>query len=154
MSELSVLLTAYRHEHKDNGKRTCTKQHGKRGVPADIFCNKAYKIVGQYGRTEEIAKEASETSRSASGILRCEVESLHTDKHHRSINEEADTYHAGDNKGEVRGCHVKGVPIKTDKDGHKKHKDYGRHGALAMKELVVRDVTSSGTLYFSAVSII
>ena len=74
-------------------------------------------------------------------VLRGEVESLDTDEHHRTINEEADTDQATNDDidiGEV-------LPVDDDQDCHDDHEEDGRQGTTTVEHLIGQPTTDDRT---------
>ena len=92
-----VLLFAVGKTHKHYRKHASSHEQDECPVPTGIFSHIADNYVGEHGSTEHIAHKTGQTGGGACHILRCEVERLHANEHHRTIDEEAygneATYH-------------------------------------------------------------
>ena len=140
-AKVSVLLRSLLYEiplflvgqaHEQDGQDAGAEKHRESHAPARLLGHQADDRVRQEEGSEEITEEAGQAGGRSGRILRSEVQGLHADEHHRSVDEESDADEGDDDHGQV----VDESPVQDDEDRHEGHEDHRRKGAHPMEELV------------------
>ena len=137
-----ILFLLVSETHENDGQGAGDEQEYERAVPAErTLGDVPHHHVRQDGGAEEVAEEPGQPGRRAGGVFRCQVEGLHADQHHGTVDEEPD----GD-QGE-RDDHVviRELPVEEDEERHESHEYDRRDRPASLEHHVAEPAANEGS---------